>query len=318
MRSKKLATLLLIPVVSCSQNMNVIEDRVFCFDTYVDIRLYEGNKDNVKDIADILNKYDALSDNYLARSGVNNVYTLNQTNEEVTVDESLYKLLKASYSPTDFTASNFNILCGSLAKKWKESLSNKEVLSETVILEELEKIKNSSLLFKENNVVQRMGEAEIDLGGSTKGYVLDEVYTYLIEQKITHYLVNAGKSSILLGKKKTVGETFTVGLSDLPNAYMKLKDCYISTSGSSMQGVTIDGVKYSHIVNPSTGSVVSEYDAVIVICDNGLKSDVMSTSLTMNTLEEIKTIEEEQNIKVIVIKDQKVIYKNDSIEVYYR
>ena len=129
--------------------------------------------------------------------------------------------------------------------------------------------------------------------------------------------MNAGESSILVGKKKTNNGFFNIGLKDVPNAYLKLKDTFISTSGVSNQGKTIEGVTYSHIINPVTGSAINNYDAVIVISNEGYIGDALSTSMMMNTLEEIKTIESNLNIQTIVVKDNKIIYKSEGLKVYY-
>ena len=72
-------------------------------------------------------------------------------------------------------------------------------------------------------------------------------------------------------------------------------------------------MNYSHIVNPITGSAVNLHDAVIVLSDNGLLGDALSTAMMNNTLEEIKAIEEEYEVKCIVIKDNNVEYKHPEI-----
>ena len=305
-----------IALTSCSTNGNPIESKVFCFDTMVEVKLYDGNKDNIKDIEDILKTYSKLSDNYLA-SDVNNVYTINNTNDEVTIDERLYKLLQTSFSVKDAGASYFNPFCGSLAKKWKDVLAKGETLSSEVINAELGKISSSSLEFKANNVVQRSGEAEIDLGGIAKGYALDIVKDYLKNNNSKQYLINGGSSSLLLGEKNTKDGLYTIGLKDLNNAYLKLKNCFISTSSISEQGVKIGDVTYSHIINPNTGSAINENDAVIVISDNGALGDALSTSMMNNTIDEIKAIETQYNVQTIVIKNNEVIYQNPGIEVSY-
>ena len=309
-------TLLPIFLISCSTNTKTVESKIFCFDTYVDVKLFEGQNDDVKEIESIFKTYDKLSDNYQSRD-VNNVYTINQTNDSVTVDEKLYKMLQASFDAHNKGANYFNPLCGSLAKKWKEALDNKQVLDNETITIELNKINTTTVSFAENNAITRTGEAELDLGGIAKGYALDVVKSYLDEKEIKQYLINAGSSSILLGEKNTKDGLFTVGLKDVNNAYLKMKNCFVSTSSISEQSAVIDGVTYSHIINPVTGSAVSENDAVIVISDTGYIGDALSTSMMMNTVEEIKNIETEQNIKAIVIKNGNITYKNDSIEVYY-
>ena len=308
--------LLVIALTSCSTNNKVIESKVFCFDTLVEAKLYDGKNEHIKEVEKILNNISNLTDNYELKAN-NGVYAINQTNEEITVDEELYTLLQDSFDMANNGVDNFNPLCGSLSKKWKESLAKKEILSETVINEELDKINNTDVILKDNYVIQRNGEAEIDLGGVAKGYALDLVNNYLQENGVASYLINAGSSSIALGEKLTKDGLFTVGLKEVKNAYIKAKNCFISTSSIYEQGVTIDGVTYSHIINPKTGSAINVNDGVIVISSNGAFGDAFSTSLMNNTVEEIKEIEEINDIKTIVIKDNKIVYSHKDIEVKY-
>ena len=127
MRLKFLPLITIFSLTSCSNNNFVINSKVFCFDTMVNISLYEGKEDNIKDIVSILNDIDKISDNYQGRN-VNNVYTINNTNEEVEVSSELYNLLKIAFAVKDEGAVNFNPFIGSLSKKWKEALENKQIL----------------------------------------------------------------------------------------------------------------------------------------------------------------------------------------------
>ena len=309
-----LSTLLIIPLISCSQASS-LESKVFCFDTAIDIRLFEGEKQNLNDIENIFSYYDKISDNYKQRD-VNNVYLVNNTNDDVLVDETLYSMLQKSFALKE-EIRYFNPLCGSLAKKWKESLKSSQILDEATIQSELNKMNNSSVLFKDNNLIQRLGEAEIDLGAVAKGFALDEVKKYLDSKSFSKYLINSGYSSILLGQKQSDDGLFSVGLSDIDNAYLKLSNCFVSTSGVSTQGVKIDDQIYSHIVNPYTGSAINNYDTVIVVSSSGYIGDAISTSFMLSSIDEIKQVEQTQNVKAIAIKDKNIVYRNESLEVYY-
>lgn len=317
MKNKYLSLFLfsLFSLSSCGNSFPFeLKDTVYnVYDSYVSFSLYEGNNENVNDIKEIIKKYDVLSDNYQERE-LTNVYTINHTNEEVTVSTELYNLLETSFSIMS-EAQYYNPLLGSLNEKWKEALKNKEILSETVINEELTKINNSSFSLNEENKVQRLGEALIDLGGIAKGYLLDKVKEYLVSKNISKYLIDAGRSSILLGEKEG-GEDFVISISDLNHKRIRLKNSVLSTSGTSEQHVVIDDKTYSHIVNPFTGSALAKYDAIIVISDLAYKGDAFATSLMNNTIEEIKEIENTSNIKVIVAKGGEVLYKNENIVLF--
>ena len=310
-----LIPLLLISLSGCQNNV-ALNSKVFYFDTLVETKLFKGKKENIDDIKNILSLVDKVSDNFKARD-ITNVYSINQTNEDVQVSNELYELLSLSLSVQNRGASLFNPLAGSLSNKWKESLKIPQILDETTLNSELLKISSSSIELKTGNVVKRNGDAEIDLGGIAKGYALDKVKSYLDEQNISKYLVNAGSSSILLGEKDSKDKLFNVGIRDIPNAYLKLNNCFVSSSGISEQGVTIDGVTYSHIINPVTGSAINENDAVIVVTNEGYYGDALSTSMMMNTIDEIKTIENTYNVKTIVVKNNKIAYCNEGLTVYY-
>lgn len=313
MRKELFPILLTSLLTSCSVSQP-IENRIFCFDTTVTSRLYEGDQSNLDDIRDILLYYDKVSDNYMNREGIT-IRNIGET--PITVEPQLYDLLKASVEAKDKGATYFNPLCGSLSKKWKESLEKKEVLSNEIIKSELDKMNHSSIVLSDNNIVSKLGEAEIDLGGIVKGYALDKINEYLKSQNIEKYLINAGFSSILLGKKNTDDGYFTVKITDLNNTYIKLKDCVISTSSKSVQGVKIGDITYSHIVNPVNGMAINENDAVIVVSSSGALGDALSTSMMMNTVDEIKAIETAQDVKCVVVKNKTVVYCNEGLELYH-
>ena len=312
MKNKVLTSFLIIPLLASCASNKTLESRIFSFDTFCEIKLYEGEDQNLAYVEEIIKYFDKLSDNYKERD-ITNIYSINHTNEDIKVDKDLYDMLKEAYEVSS-KANHFNIMCGSLVKSWKAALDLSQVLEDEVIEAELTKIKNSSLIFKEDNTVQRIGDAEIDLGGYVKGYVLDKIKDYLVNKEISSYLVNAGYSSILLGKKKSKDENFSVGINGQDGFSLLVKDKFVSTSGSSEQSATIDGKTYSHIVDPKTGSALATYDSVIVLADNGALADALSTSLFLAPISEIEEAEEKLGIRAVVIQDGKIIHMNNDVE----
>ena len=188
----------------------------------------------------------------------------------------------------------------------------------------LYKINSTTLAFKEydeinnqiDHSVQRVGDAEVDLGGIVKGFALDKVQEYFKASNTSHYIVDAGNSSILLGEKNSKDGLYSVGIG-VDKAYLELKNCFVSTSGIEHQSADIGGVIYSHIINPTNGSATPLHDKVIVISDKGYIGDAFSTSMMNSTIEEIKEIENQYNVKAIVVNDGKIDYVNSALEVKY-
>ena len=285
----------------------------FAFDTHVLTRIYKNNQeDKIEDLKRIFAHLDKLTDNYQQRD-VNNIYTINNTNESVTVDPDLYHLLELTFSHDLDSLSYFNPLCGSLSKKWKESLEKEEILSDEIIAQELSKMNNTHLEFLGNNTVKRVGEAEIDLGAVAKGYALDKAKEYFNEKNISGYLIDGGHSSILAGEGP-LGRKLKIRLNDA-KYYVELKNCFISTSAYTEQYKTINDVIYSHIINPKDGSAVSLHKGVIVISDLGYLGDILSTAFINESIDSIKELEKQFSVKTIVFDELwKPAYQSDGVE----
>ena len=116
-----------------------------------------------------------------------------------------------------------------------------------------------------------------------------------------------------MGEKNSKDGLFNVGLRDVDGAYLRLKNCFVSTSSISEQNYVIDGVTYSHIVNPHTGSAISVNDAVVVVSNNGTQGDAFSTSMMFDSIETIEGLENSMNLKTIIIKDNKIVHKHKDI-----
>lgn len=320
MKTKTLSLISIFPLlVSCSKTLKVSKI-VFFFDTQIDIKVEDATHDTLGMIKGIFINLDEETDNYQLRKENYGVYSINQSHDEVWISENLYELLDLSIKLKDNGAPNFNPFMGSLAKLWKEAIINKTVLSDDVITSELAKINSTSLTLKQldasNHSAQRVGDAEVDLGGIVKGYALDKVQEYFKASNTSHYIVDAGNSSILLGEKNSKDGLYSVGIG-VDKAYLELKNCFVSTSGIEHQSAEIGGVIYSHIINPTNGSATPLHDKVIVVSDKGYIGDAFSTSMMNNTIEEIKQIETQYNVKTIVINDGKIDYVNNGLEVKY-
>ena len=331
MKLSKFLPLFVVASLTACSYQEVRYDTYFCFDTTVAMSIKTSNKTVFKELKNILSFYDKICDNYEARD-IFNVHSLNHTNEVIYFDESkpveLYEIIESIYNLKDEGATYFNPLCGSLAKKWKDALVKKEVLDSATIQEELDKMNSSSLVFGldgSTQTIQRVGEAELDLGAVAKGFALDACLAYLKNDQpnIVDYIIDAGSSSILLGENTRYTNPngdkndYKIKVKDLKDTYFTAHNCFISTSGSAEQGVEINGVTYSHIVNPFTGNVIPENDTVTVLSECGYYGDALSTSMVFNTVEEIKEIEKERNVQAIVIKNHEIIYKNDKIKVMH-
>ena len=122
----------------------------------------------------------------------------------------------------------------------------------------------------------------INLGGIAKGYVVERGVDLLRMAGVRNGIVSAGGDSRLLGDRR--GVPWKVGIRD-PRVdgevamTLPLADEAISTSGDYERYFEENGVRYHHIISPSTGTPASGVHSATVIGPDAVLTDALSTSV---------------------------------------
>ena len=304
-------------LLSCVRNPSSDTKIIYAMDTVITITLYDvSNSDTyLNNIKDIYNEVSKVSNDYKSGEDTISIYDLNM-NREALVSDTLLDILKESVLLYEKTNHYFNPFIGSLSHKWKDALKSKEVLSQSEIDLELNKMKDTSLEIN-GNTVKINGLGNIDLGAIAKGYATKLAVDYLKENNISSYLINAGKSSIALGNK--AGFSLKVALdhplkTDKRIGIIEDKNMVISCSSLENQNTLVDGKVYHHLLNPYTGYPAEFYDAVYVMNDNPMLGDVYSTALFAMDLNDATLFASEKNINILLYKDDSTLYKSEGVE----
>lgn len=127
----------------------------------------------------------------------------------------------------------------------------------------------------------------INLGGIAKGYAVESVIRRLRAAGVDHALANAGGDTRVLGTR--VSDTgrdgpWIVGVREPDDemqfvAKVALDDEAVSTSGDYEQFFIEEGVRYHHILNPTTGRSAGAVRSVTVIGPDATMTDGLSTSV---------------------------------------
>ena len=137
---------------------------------------------------------------------------------------------------------------------------------------------------------------KIDLGGFVKEYAVDQAVKIVKKHKIQSALINFGGDIYAVGKKPE-GQTFRVGIKN-PQApetfiqFVEIENEALTTSASYERHVSIDGERFSHIIDK--GGKREKPSSVTVISGNCVQSGVYSTALMI-------TPDMETNMRVIVV-----------------
>ena len=106
----------------------------------------------------------------------------------------------------------------------------------------------------------------LDLGGIAKGYAAQKVVDQLAEQGLSQVLVDAG-GDMVLGAAPPKQGGWRVEFPD--GAVHHLANVAVATSGDRYQYLEVDGVRYSHILDPGTGLGMTDAPTVVVVAPNG-------------------------------------------------
>ena len=122
----------------------------------------------------------------------------------------------------------------------------------------------------------------INLGGIAKGYVMERGADLLRLRGIHNAIVTAGGDSRLLGDRR--GRPWMVGIrhprEDGKVAIsLPLAGEAISTSGDYERFFDEDGIRYHHIIRPSTGAPAEGVHSATVIGPDAVITDALSTSV---------------------------------------
>lgn len=307
---KRRNALLLLPFLSSflysCNNDNLIVKRYFAFDTMVNVYLYESDSTHFSSIEKMIVETDKMLDTYSNQNG--EAYRLNKE-KEGEFDGDFISLIKYCITLKDISGGLFNILISPLKELWDPiySSSSKELPTTDEIDEAVNKISSSSLEI-DGNKAKIIGEAKTEFGAIGKGYCLGKIDSYLKDNGVKKYKVDAGSSSVILGESGTE-EGFNVKVKNYSNSF-KAKNTSISTSSIFEQSQEIEGNIYSHILNPLTGSSSPLHECIVVEAEDPAFGDALSTILMNKTIDEIKEYENDYSFSSMVFDEGKLTYSS--------
>ncbi|TWT57924.1 Thiamine biosynthesis lipoprotein ApbE precursor [Thalassoglobus neptunius] len=157
-------------------------------------------------------------------------------------------------------------------------------------------------------IKKSLPDVELDLSAIAKGYGVDAIVALLNEQQIENCLVEIGGEVRTSGRKE--GQPWRLGV-ERPNsdsrqlqATVALENQALATSGNYRNYFEYDGKRYSHTIDPRTGSPVThDLSSVSVIADNCMFADAWATTLMVLGPEEGMRLADQEGIAAYLITD---------------
>lgn len=228
------------------------------------------------------------------------------------VSPELYTVLQKARQVSEGSAGAFDVTVGPLSQFWREVRKSKmnpdpfriEALSETVDFQAVELHPFAHLVR-----LSRM-DLQLDFGGIAKGFAADEALKTLRTQGVDRALIDAS-GDISFSQPPPGRDAWVVAVAPLeqggPPAYrLAMAGNAVATSGDAWQHVEIEGVRYSHIIDPRSGWALRGKQSVTVIAPTGTQADAWASALSvMGYKKGLELVEKLDGIEALYIVSER-------------
>ena len=231
-----------------------------------------------------------------------------EVGEPVKVSPELFFVLKKALEVSQLSEGAFDISVGPIVKIWRISRKTQRLPDPQELKEALALVGYQKIELNETEQTVRLltPGMQLDLGGIAKGYAGDEVLSIFAKLGIKHALVAAG-GDITVSAAPPGSDGWKVEIAPLPgskeNRMLKLANAAVSTSGDAENFVLIDGIRYSHLVDPKTGIGLTGYRSVTVIAPKGILADSLTKAASILPPEKaLKILEGVEGVSTLIVR----------------
>jgi len=260
------------------------------------------------DALDEVDRIDRLLSNYKRDSPLSRV-NREAARGAVTVDPELFDFLDASLRYSRESGGAFDITVGPLMRAWGFFEGDGRVPGPGELAEARRRVGFEHVLLDpaRRTVRFNVDGLELDPGGIGKGYAVDRAVSLLRQGGVTTALVSAGGSTIYALGAPPGEEGWEVTLDDplsprTPAMTFTLRDRSLSIAGAAGKFFEEGGRRYTHIMDPRTGTPVSGVLTVAVVTATGIDGDAWDDAFFVLGVEESRTIVKTmQEIEVVFL-----------------
>lgn len=195
------------------------------------------------------------------------------------VDEETSGLLNYAHTCHAQSDGLFDITSGVLRRAWRFPLGSLPDPAQLAQL--LQRVGWHKLRWQPPLLEFPLAGMELDFGGIVKEYAADRAAALCRQMGVTAGLVNLGGDIHIIGPRPD-GAPWRIGVRHprAPDALVRTVALHrgaLATSGDYERCIEIDGVRYSHILNPHTGWPVRHLASVSVLAELSVVAGSAST-----------------------------------------
>lgn len=324
---KRLLMILLLPLIfiGCTEKkVQKFESEKFLFGTYVKITIYDKDEKLAKTgMEEAFNEIERLDNKFNSKIKTSIIGKLNSDpTVPVELDDEGLMLFSKVREVYELSDKKYDITIGPLLKAWgfgevgEISIPSKECLAQALKEIDFDKVK-----IEGNKIYMEPPVNEIDTGSFLKGYAVARAKKLMEDAGITSAFITT-ISSIDVINTKPENKPWRIGVQNPENpeeilGIIELNDEGMGVSGDYQTYVEINGKRYHHILDKTTGFPVRDKKMVVVICEDAFLADLYSTAFfTMPVEKVMKFAESDKKMKVLVVDKDMNILKTKNLDFF--
>ena len=224
----------------------------------------------------------AILSDYLPESELNRLCAQAGTGRKIRVSHDLWTVLRLSDKFSKQSNGAFDATIGPLTRLWRRARNLKAVPDSAKVEQAKALVGYKMVHFYPRRHRVRLAKRgmQLDFGGIAQGYAADACLEVLRQFKITQALADAG-GDIALGDPPPGQIGWEVAVPSTGQTLV-LSRCGITSSGASQRFLEVNGVRYSHIIDPRTGWGLTHTSIVTVKAPNATTADAWATALSVD------------------------------------
>jgi len=240
----------------------------------------------------------------------------NNSNSWVKISPLTMDLLVLSKQVYKETEADFDISIGPVWDLYPFRDPSAVMPTDKQILQQLQFVSTDKIQLNTAELKAKLAPGmKINLGGIGKGYAAHIGIKLMKSMGIKNAAISAGGDVYLMGKKTTGPWQVSIENPRWPGQSIEqfsIADSSVATSGDSKRFFTHKGKRYSHIINPKTGTPVTHAQSVSIITKNATLADAYATAVFVKgTNKGLQWVNNKEGIEALIIDHNGTVFRSN-------